>query len=511
MSSAVSNQSILRAITAILLPVLLLLTLRITYYCADGESDVDNFYHAAMAQQGPAVFAAKTFPAAAMSVWQDTFSDKELGFHTILYGCNQLGKLFGFSADALFDWGNALLLLLLFFAFYLALRQLRANHLWFWSLLLITVDPLLTERMLQLRPHLLAMTLFCLTVAALNTPSLVRGRRKYLTALAAGMLFGYTYSNPHFVLIVLGAYALIHFIRHRRWQIWLMPTTGIAGIAIALTLHPQFPNSFYIWQLQGVEVVKNMVCPAADTVLLGSELTIHGGKSLLQSPLLMVLAILLFYRQPWRGNLRRQFLWLLALVTFAGMLLAFRMIEYGVISLLLFAAVRWPQILTPPLRRALAAGILALSLLWCGIFFYRVWRPSLQPYHQTAQWARQHLPPGSVIGHLAWSDFPQLYYAMPEYRFLVGLDPTFAAKAYREKMLVLDALMRGRRFTPPAQMRRIIGSDYLFVSHEGDVAAKRLYFYGYAPVFSSSEGVIFDLTLPLHSNKPANLPRLSAD
>jgi len=362
-----------------------------------------------------------------------------------------------------------------------------------------------------LRPHLLAMTLFCLTVATLNTPSLVRRRRKYLTALAAGILFGYTYSNPHFVLMILGAYALTRFIRSRRWQIWLMPAAGIAGVVFALTLHPQFPTSFYIWELQGVEVLKNLFSPAGDTVLLGSELTMGGAKKLLQAPLLLVLAVLLFYQKPWRGSFRQQFLWLLSLITFAGMLLAFRMIEYGVISLLLFAAVRSPQILTPARRRVLAMAVLTLSLLWCGIFFYRVWRPSLQPYTQTAQWVRQHLPPGTVVGHLAWSDFPQLYYAMPEYRFLVGLDPTFAAGPYRDKMLALDALMRGRRFTPPGELRNITGSDYLFVSHEGEVAAKRLYLYGYAPVFSSSEGVVFDLTLPLHSNKPANVPRLSAD
>lgn len=511
MSSAVPNQSILRLITAILLPVLLLLALRIIYYCADGESDVDNFYHAAMAQQGPAVFAAKSFPATSMSVWQDTFSDKELGFHALLYACNQLGKLFGFSPDALFDWGNALLLLLLLSSFYFALRQLHAKQFWYWSLLLITIDPLLTERMLQLRPHLLAMALFCLTVAALNTPQLIRGRHKYQTAFVAGMLFGYAYSNPHFVLILLIPYSLTHFIRYRHWQIWLMPLAGVAGIAVALTIHPQFPNTFYIWQLQGVNVVKNMIFPAGHTVLLGSELTMSGCKNLLQAPLLLISAILLFYLRPWRGNLRRQFLWTLSLITFAGMLLAFRMIEYGVIAFLLFVAIQWPQILTPSRRRVLATGVLALSVLWCGIFFYRVWKPSLQPYTQTAKWARAHLPAGTIIGHLAWSDFPQLYYAMPEYRFLIGLDPTFAAGPYREKMQTLDILMRGRRFTTPYELRNIIDSDYLFVSREGEVAAKRLYLYGYAPVFSSPEGVIFDLTLPLHSNKPANVPRLSAN
>jgi len=70
MTLSARSKSSIQFWTAVLLPLILLMMLRIGYYCAGGESDVDNFYHAAMAQQGPPVFAAKIFPAASMSVWQ---------------------------------------------------------------------------------------------------------------------------------------------------------------------------------------------------------------------------------------------------------------------------------------------------------------------------------------------------------------------------------------------------------------------------------------------------------
>ncbi|MPN20201.1 hypothetical protein SDC9_167579 [bioreactor metagenome] len=149
------------------------------------------------------------------------------------------------------------------------------------------------------------------------------------------------------------------------------------------------------------------------------------------------------------------------------------------------------------------------ACLWSAVFFSReANRQVYRPEYELADWLRkQNVPPGTVIGHLSWGDFPQLYYAMPEYRFLCGLDPMFAAGRYRKPMLVLEDLRRGIRFTHPHELSRLIGSRWLWVSKVGKIAATRLYFYGYVPAFEGPGGWLFKLDEPLHTGKPEGVPR----
>ena len=91
------------AVAAILLPLAFLLAVRIDSVCCGGESDRDSFYHAIMAESGPEVFAAKQFPSTTMSVWQENFSDKELGFHLLLWSvfrCGGRQRLLGRAVPA---------------------------------------------------------------------------------------------------------------------------------------------------------------------------------------------------------------------------------------------------------------------------------------------------------------------------------------------------------------------------------------------------------------------------
>ena len=83
----------------------------------DGESANDAYYHVAMAEQGPSVFCAKKFPALQLSVWRDTFADKELLYHFLLSGLVKVQRLAGGVRQAPFHFPalvfNAVLLLTL--------------------------------------------------------------------------------------------------------------------------------------------------------------------------------------------------------------------------------------------------------------------------------------------------------------------------------------------------------------------------------------------------------------
>jgi hypothetical protein len=42
-----------------------------------------------------------------------------------------------------------------------------------------------------------------------------------------------------------------------------------------------------------------------------------------------------------------------------------------------------------------------------------------------SEWMKANIPPGETIFHLDWDDFPELFFFNPQFRYLVGLDPTF--------------------------------------------------------------------------------------
>ena len=504
------------AVAAILLPLAFLLAVRIDSVCCGGESDRDSFYHAIMAESGPEVFAAKQFPSTTMSVWQENFSDKELGFHLLLWSVFRSGGLLGVDNAPPFHLQSAFLMLLLLVAVAVLLLRLGVRGVWRWTMLFAVLSPPLTERLMAIRPHVLAIALFALTTAALCTPALMRGWRKWLTFFLAGLAFGYCYSNPHFVLMPAGAFALAAVIANREWRALLLPVVSLVGVAVALTLHPQFPNSFLIWKIQGLEVVWGMLSPGSGPIG-GSELTSGGWDTLKCAPFLLALPLLAAWIVAMRLKSCRRigrellFLSILGIGTGIGLCLYFRMAEYGVLALTVaLAAWERPLDRRTVVRRVCTAYVVA-AVLWSAGYFRQAAKEVWNPYRDLAEWVHARgIPPGSVIGHLSWGDFPQLIYTLPEYRFLCGLDPMFAAGRYREPMLVLEDLRRGVKFTSPDKLQRLIGSRWLWISREGEIAAQRLYLYGYVPVFECPDGWMFKLDEPLHAGKPADVPRLTA-
>jgi hypothetical protein len=70
---------------SLLLPLLWLAFLRL-WAMPYGENCYDGYYHVAMAEAGPEAIFSKSFPSMTMSVWENSFSDKEALYHLFLGG-----------------------------------------------------------------------------------------------------------------------------------------------------------------------------------------------------------------------------------------------------------------------------------------------------------------------------------------------------------------------------------------------------------------------------------------
>ncbi|MBR6372567.1 MAG: hypothetical protein IKS20_05240, partial [Victivallales bacterium] len=142
-----------------LLALAVLFLVRWGFLCPGYEYEPDCFYHARIVEEGPSVFMAKKFPNLISSTWNEHFSDKELGFHLILWAVTRIGKLVGATNEYPFHYQVMFFdaLLLAFVAY--ALYRNKIKYPWIYMLLLSCVFPPMTFRLVSLRAYLLSMTI----------------------------------------------------------------------------------------------------------------------------------------------------------------------------------------------------------------------------------------------------------------------------------------------------------------------------------------------------------------
>lgn len=521
---------------AVVLPVVWLAIVRWGFTCVMGEPDPDSYFHAQLAELGPRCFTAKTFPYLTQSVWCETFSDKELGYHYILWGLFRLRTWVGLDNLPPFHFHAVFFCSLLILMMVLLLERLKVTPMWVYTLLLVTVYQVFTNRMLFLRAYVLAITLYALSLYLLSSDA-VRSRRRlyYGTAFGLGFLFSWCYSNPHIVVLPVGAFALAEFARDRRWRpLFLLPLVALAGVVAGYTLHPQFPNTFIIFKIQCIDVPLRFLGLTRQTPIeLGAEFYFSVWGSLKRYPCLLLyppLIGLLVWRNPrafwhagWRNDVVFNAVGLLALSTGCGFLLVFRLAEYGIFSLVVFLAlVAEKSCRNRPVARGRMAPSCRLVPTFYAVFcfisaciYYINFKPSgVMPFYGVAKWAESiDLPAGSIIGNLVWSDFPHLFYAMPAekgYRYLNGLDPMFGYAYAPQLTETVYEHLRYRQILPPAAMRELLGTEYVFVSQVHPVLIDLLPRYGYERVYHGWDGAVFHLTDRAMSPAPSVLRPLPA-
>jgi len=479
--------------------------LRVCSYVAK-ENGMDGFYHMRIARQGWSVYASKVFPATTLSSWEECFADKELLYHILLSGVDKM-RAFLALPEFPFHFDALLFFALLCVTFALCAKALDLRHPEYPTLLFTILTSVFFPRMLMLRPHVFSLTLMlfsCIVYARCPRKILLWG------SFLCGMLFAWGYSNPHFVFLAAGGFAFGFFWSERQ-RTWRLLGGTVLGLAAGFILHPQFPNNCINWYIVCM-VVPAVMSGQIGGVILGAEALYSGiaawrGLWPLFSLQLFCLGLMLylFFR-----NRKKLFepemlaIGSICLVSGAGLLGAFRMVEYAQPFAVLCFAMLVERALPEKVwwRRGQCIVYLLLALL-CGVCCWQSYYPgrlNVRPTEGLAAFVKaRKIPAGTIIANHEWDMFPALYYSLPEYRFLCGLDPCFALVVAPHRTAKLELQRWGFEFFAPADFADIIRARLLYV--RSTKLAQKLVENGYGPylIYQGKDGYLFHL--PQHNRK----------
>ena len=434
------------------------------------EVDVDVFYHVRMADFFPDVCISKVFPWTQLSIWKDHFYDKELGFHAVLYIIRKIPLFINISEGAPFNYIN-----IIFTGIFLLIytKLIPFNNLLIKSsipILLLITSPLFLLRINMIRPHVLSMILFALTICILLSDFSLK--RKLIYIFMMSWIYALSYSSPQLIFIPIFSYCCAVFIisRNKKYLacLWLLPTS-LAGILIAFLIHPQFPNTYYL-------VIKNILGTSKAQVVPGTELFAPSLKVTAQNAAVFFLiiagAVFAVYKKSY--NIRMFTLFVISCICALGFLFSQRFIEYAVPSSVIFFVYTLDLIagnffLNLKVNKIMKASILTTVAFLCFFLlkyeFTILSSSSYFPCYSFANWSQKNIAPGTYIGHIRWSDFPRLFYPAPQYLYSMALDPMFSYFVYPEKTESLENFNQIKVPVSPERLKEILGTNLVFISN----------------------------------------------
>ncbi|MBR2962675.1 MAG: hypothetical protein IKC53_00540 [Lentisphaeria bacterium] len=499
---------------AFLIPFVWLGALRICVM-KTGENSQDALYHAMMAKLGPGVYAAKEFPWTQMSVWKDRFADKELLYHAGINVIFAIEKAFGAALNPPFHVAALFYSALAILGCLFAARRLgvRPLYLLLGAPFFSVIVPNYTFRLSVLRPHILSIAFLTFTAGLL-----AKGSFRFRLAVVGvlSFCFAWSYSNPHFIVIIPLIFAVSR-LKSGGWRELWLPVLSLGGVLLGLLLHPQFPNSFVIWKVQSWDA---LIAPMMAGVRLSKPsemLAPRFGFNRTAAPLyLMAWCILMmFVRLLERKGFRKIDPNIVA-ITFlaggftAGIFVAVRTVEYAgpfvAIAFLLLLEHMTREGFHLPLHKFKwgVPGLLAALSVGLGIYssyYFRKECPQVivQPLPKITAFLKENVPAGCPVVNLDWSDFPALFYNDTDHLWQWGMDPMFSYSKDPRRTLLLTSTTPGLGGDPyPEDVYKAFGSKYAVLLWPRISQASYLYDHGWKIVQSylepgEEEGWIFAL------------------
>jgi hypothetical protein len=398
------------------------------FLAAPAIPDADSYYHLAVAREFATNGYPDALPWARASVLGQTFGDKEVLFHLFLVPFTW--------ADA--ATGGRLALALLNASVAAAITAFAARTMGWWSVVvplwLYAAAPMMTFRLIRLRPELLALLLLLALIAAAS-------RKRYVWIALVAALFALSYTAFH---VVLGL-AVLWFFIDRDWK---LPAAAFAGTAVGLLVHPGFPGNLRVWWIQNV-----MFFMEKSRLDVGTEITATTTDFFFIANLgwWAGIALLFFTGRRYERN------WIVIISAAIFAILALLMQRFAVYFVPLLTLVAVDR-----LRRPRVALVLLATALLSLPATTRIYRELLLDARSEPDYARfaQALPRGAkVAAH--WGPTELYTFFAPHGRYLNVLDPVFMAVPFPRLYATQRRLFEGVEPDVAHVTKYVLDSDYL--------------------------------------------------
>ncbi len=468
---------------AVLLPVLLLGTLRIAFMRPNHETSDDAYWHVAAGNRPLRDMVAKKFPIQ-NSIWKDHFGDKELVYHLILKAYVETKSLLNLPLTAPFQGPFLFFTFLFFLAFVLSAWKLGVSppDLLPASLICASLIPNFTYRLFMVRPQVLSMAMMLVAYLILGRNPAKRSTALWILALS--FLYSWSYSSPHLIWVTAFLFGAVYCFRGEGMRSFLSFGASILGVFLGLLIHPQSPNTFYVWKVQALDALLapitggKIYLPFARELMAPSASWIWYALPALIALYFCVMVLCRARECGVFGKIPSNTLAMMVITLFWSVLMcsiSLRPVEYAIpalcisgILLLRFSAA---ENLFPVLSSRRNGWILLISILILsgGFTFYNNINNLRKltigaPYGVAAKLRELEkqgfLRPGEHVVNLDWSDFPGIYFCAPEYTYTWALDPMFSHAFDPGKTGLLGDASSAKRVIRPSEMRSVMNANF---------------------------------------------------
>jgi len=376
--------------------------------------DGDTAYHAAIGQLIRDHGILYVFPWTPFSWLADNYADKELLFHLFFAALINFGWVT--AAQIIGTVCGAAILLTI----YLVLRREGVVYPWLWALIPLAASHTFVYRFSIVRPHLLSITLAIIVLWA-------AARGRLLLLAAASLLYPWAYVAWHLPVVLVSISELARILSGRRVR-WQPALIAICSVSVGVALHPNSVNLVRLFWIQIVEVLFRTAWKDKAGFDLGLEFLPETAEGWARGLLVCVIMVIVAFHYAWR-NRKEEELPMAFVLTSLGFALmtakSSRFLEYFVP----FATISLALVAKSLLWRYMSQLVIGVSLIYTlslnGRFLLSFGNsPESLPTSVTSA-LRERIPPGAQVFTPDWASTGALMLALPERRFIVGLDPTF--------------------------------------------------------------------------------------
>lgn len=391
--------------------------------------DPDTFYHAKMAVFLSRGEIVRDFVWLPFTTWADRFADPHFGYHLLLVpfvklfdplvGIRIAGVLFAAAAVTMVVW---------------ILRRLDVRHAWVFGVILLLSEPFVFRMSLAKAPAISVLFLLIIWLLALKASHW----RLFFLSFA----YVWLYNAWPLAFVVVGAVTAADFIVRRKFD--FRPLFFLTlGVAAGIIINPYFPSNLqFMWDF----IVRSGIGVSHRLVELGGEWSAMKPWELAAGTpwvhVLMIGALVVAVRRRVRPSVPLLSATLLTAFFYVATIYARRNVEYFVPFAVIAGALATVSLFRDrgkvihwfdwSSRRKSALGftlaiVVALIVARDSVVIYETYRGG---YHANrlrgaTEWIKENVPPGEIIVHSNWSEFPMLFYYDDTHRYISGLDPTF--------------------------------------------------------------------------------------